>query len=326
VIDLVTGASGFIGSALARRLVAEGRTVRALVRASSRHDLIGPVEDRLQLHAGDVTDPSSLVDAFEGVGRVFHCAGRIGYGGRREGRRLFAVNVGGTANVLDAAERGGARRVVLVSSVAAIGRPAGPERPVDENAEWTDSRMDSAYGRSKYLAELEGQRAVAEGLDVVIVNPSLVFGPGRPDETTMRIVELVRRGRARAYPAGGTNVVDVEDVVTGILAAMDRGQTGRRYILGSENLTWKEIFDILADAFGRPRPRFRVPPAALAAAGALSELASLLGTPRVGLSRESARIASGTVRFDDSRARTELAWSPRPFAETAAHLASTHPG
>jgi len=223
----------------------------------------------------------------------------------------------GTANVVDAAIRVGIGRLVHVSSISATGRSADSGSPVTEETPWTEARGVGAYAWSKRLAELEVHRSVAQGLDAVIVNPSLVFGVGRTSENTMRIVELVRRGLARAYPAGSTNVVDVEDVVTGMLAAADRGVTGRRYILGGENLTWRQILDTLADAMGRSRARFRLPPVVMSLAGAASEL-----LPNTGLALESARTTARHVMYDTTRARTELSWTPRPFEQTARRIAS----
>lgn len=322
MIDLVTGASGFIGSALVSRLVEQRRNVRILVRPASRRDLLGPADRPMDIRIGDVTDPESLAGAFDGVERVYHCAGRIGNGGRREERLFYEINVLGTANVMNEALRSDVRRVIHVSSVAATGRSDDPSSPVDETSPWNDSRSVPAYSRSKYLGELEAQRAVAEGLDVVIVNPSLVFGPGRTGENTTRIAELVQRGSMRAYPAGATNVVDVEDVVTGILLAAERGGTGRRYILGGENLAWREILDALADAMNRPRPRYRLAPWLLVGTGAMMDLlpSGLGGMSR--LTRDSARTASRRTVYDTGRARAELGWHPRPFSETAARLAS----
>ena len=317
MIDLVTGASGFIGSTLVRRLVSEGRTVRVLLRPGSRRDLLGRSDDAIHVVHGDVTDAESLERALDGVHRVFHCAGRVGFGGAREASRLYLVNVTGTANVVDTAIRAGIGRLVHVSSISATGRSADSGAPVTEETPWTETRDVGAYARSKRLAELEVHRAVAEGLDAVIVNPSLVFGVGRTGENTMRIVELVQRGLARAYPAGATNVVDVEDVVDGMLLAAARGTAGRRFILGGENLTWRRILDTLADALGQRRPRFRIPPVVLGLAGAISEL-----IPNADLARESARTACAHIEYDSSRAREELGWTPRTFEETARRIAS----
>lgn len=322
---LVTGATGLLGSVLVRQLVEGGEAVRILRRPHSALDLLDAVADRVEHALGDVTDPDSVADAMQGVGVVYHAAGYVGFGGARDATRLHEVNVVGTAHVVDAALQAGVGRLVHVSSVAALGRPLPPPPLLDETAEWTPSPLNSAYARSKHAAELEVQRAVAEGLDAVLVNPALIFGPGRPGENTMTIVERARRGR-RLAPRGGTCVVDVEDVAAGARAAMARGTTGERYILGGENLTWTEILGTLAEAFGVRPPAHTVPPALAVAAGTLAETAArLIGRPPL-LTRETARLSGQVYRYDSRKAREALGWTARPFRETAQRIAAALAG
>ena len=317
---LVTGATGFLGSVLVSQLLDEGETVRILRRASSKLDLLGDSADRVEHAVGDVTDFASVQAAMRGVDFVYHTAAFVGFGGK-DAERLQAVNVGGTANVVDAALEAGARRLVFTSSQAALGRPLTPAGVIDETRAWNPSKMDTAYARSKHAAELEVHRAVAEGLDAVIVNPAVIFGPGRSGENTTEIVEKVRSGHVPAAPAGGTSVVDVEDVAAGHRAAMARGATGERYFLGSENLRWKTIFDTLAEAFGVPGPRIVLPPPLALVAGTASELAGAVTRSRPALTRETARISSRFFRYDNAKAREELGVTFRPFRATAERLA-----
>src|SRR5690606_4402136 len=205
---LVTGATGFLGATLVRRLVAEGAPVRILRRSSSALDLLGDAAGAVAHFEGDVTDWASVRAAVEGARQVYHAAAFVGFGGRKDREALMAVNVGGTANVVDAAREAGVERLVHVSSIAALGRTPPPGGILDETAEWRPSKANTAYAVSKHLAEREAQRAVAEGLDAVTVNPALIFGPGRPGDNTMRIAEKLRDGRLPAVPAGGTCVVD----------------------------------------------------------------------------------------------------------------------
>ncbi|MCH8961424.1 MAG: SDR family NAD(P)-dependent oxidoreductase [Bacteroidetes bacterium] len=249
---LVTGATGFIGSELTRQLLQEGVRVRILRRATSRLDLLGEAAQHVEHVLGDVTDPPSLCEAMADVGQVYHVAAYVGLGGRRDHARLHRVNVGGTAHVVNAALEAGVERLVHTSSIAALGRP---ERPIDETTEWHASSANTAYAVSKHEAELEVYRGIAEGLDAVIVNPSLVFGVGRPGENTRLIAERIRDGKIPATPGGGTNVVDVEDVAAGHRQAMRHGKTGERYLLGGENISWKTIFGTLAEALGVAPPR-----------------------------------------------------------------------
>ena len=321
-MTLVTGATGFLGSVLARQLLEEGETVRILRRPSSTLDLLGPSANEVEHAVGDVADFASVRAAMRGVERVYHTAAFVGFGGAKDAERLRAINVGGTANVVDAALEEGVRRLVLTSSQAALGRPPTPTGVIDETRAWNPSKMDTAYARSKHDAELEVHRGIAEGLDAVIVNPAVIFGPGRSGENTMEIVEKVKHGRVPAAPAGGTSVVDVEDVAAGHRAAMARGETGERYFLGAEDLRWKTIFDTLADAFGVAGPRIVLPPPLALAAGSVSEAVAVLTRSRPTLTRETARISSRFFRYDNRKAQRELGVTFRPFRATAGRLAA----
>ena len=322
MLYLVTGASGLVGSNLVTRLVTDGREVRGFVRPGSRLDLLAGIRDRVQLFEGDLLDAGAVAEAMEGVTHVFHCAAYVGFPGIRGAEAMHRVNVVGTAHVVNAALRAGVRRLVHTSSVAALGRPEREAGCLDESAVWSSSRYNTVYGRSKYLAELEVARGVAEGLDAVIVNPSLVFGRALPGENTWAIVERVRAGRLPGYPAGGTNVVDVEDLVQGHLLAMDKGICGERYILAGEFLPWKDILTTLAAASSVAPPARRLAPALLSAAGFLSEWASRLFRFNPRMTRESARVSSRSTCFDSKRAVFELGWTHRSFQETAARLAA----
>ncbi|HYE58415.1 MAG TPA: NAD-dependent epimerase/dehydratase family protein, partial [Rhodothermales bacterium] len=211
--------------------------------------------------------------------------------------------------------------LVHTSSMAAFGRPADTSVVLDETAEWSPSRLNGPYAESKHRAELEVHRGIAEGLDAVIVNPSLVFGVGRAGENTVRIVELVRDRRLPVAPTGGTNVVDVRDVAEGHVRAMARGHTGERYFLGSQNLPWTEILGLLAGAFGVPPPRRTVGPRVANLLGLLMEARGKLTGRRPSLTRERARQTSAFYRYRNDKAIRELGMTFRPFRETAQMLA-----
>ena len=320
---LVTGATGFLGSVLVRQLLAEDASVRILRRATSALDLLGDAADHVEHAIGDITDAASVDEAMRGVDAVYHTAAFVGFGGASDADQLHAVNVVGTANVVDAALAEGVGRLVQTSSQAAFGRPEKAIGVIDETSVWVPSKVNTAYARSKHQGELEVHRGIAEGLDAVIVNPATIFGPGRPGENTMEIVDKVRNGSMPAAPAGGTNVVDVEDVAAGHRAAMARGATGERYFLGSENLRWKAIFDTLADAFGVRGPRIVLPPTLALLAGSLSEVAGTVTRSRPALTRETARISGQFYRYDNTKAQEELGVTFRPFRATAERIAET---
>lgn len=318
---LVTGATGLVGAELVRRLCADGHQVRILRRSSSSLDLLGASTESVEHAIGDITDYESVEAAMQGVSHVYHAAAYLGFAGRRDWQRLYAVNVQGTAHVVDAARLAGVKRVVHTSSHAAFGRTAQVERVIDERTLWSTSLYNSPYAASKYQAELEVHRAIAEGLDAVIVNPSLIFGRGAKGHVTREMVERVRDRAIPFVPVGGANVVDVRDVAQGHVAAMWHGTCGERYFLGSENLYWKDVFRILADAFDMmPPTRMISPGAALWGARVAESIARVTGgKPR--LTRTSARNASMFYTYANIKAREVLGISFRPFTETAQYLA-----
>lgn len=319
---LVTGATGFVGSEVVRQLVSQGADVRILRRAASSLDLLGDVAHRLEQVIGDVAQAETVWKAMDGVTHVYHMAAHIGFGGESEREELYRINVEGTKNVVDAAKDAGVKRLVYTSSMAAFGRPERVPDVLNETAVWSESRFNTLYAHSKHLGELEVQRGVAEGLDAVIVNPAQIFGVGRKGENTQKIVEEVRDQKLPGMPAGGTNVVDVRDVAAGHILAMERGRTGQRYFLGSENISWRDIIVTLAKAFDVEPPRFVVPPTlAMVLAYAFVTLSKVTGG-RPLLTPETARSSSRFYRYSNRRAVEELGCSFRPFGETAQHIAN----
>ncbi len=320
---LVTGATGFVGSKLVARLVESGKSVRILRRQSSSLDLLGSYGPRVEHVIGDITDRASLDVAFKDVSFVYHVAASVGDDPRTTKQALLNANVRGTAQVVDAAVHASVTRLIHTSSMAAFGRGFENNDPIDESADWEASSANSDYAESKHLAELEIHRGIAEGLNAVIVNPSLIFGVGRESENTRRIIESVRRKGVPAIPSGSTNVVDVEDVVEGHMRAMEDGVLGDRYFLGSENLSWKEIIVTIANAFNVEPPK-RVVSARMAHALAIvSELAAKLPGVSPLLTRERARYTSSTYRYNNQKSRRDLGIAFRPFSETMRRIAST---
>lgn len=318
---LVTGATGLLGSVLTRQLVEADADVRIFRRTTSLLDLLGDTSDRVEHAIGDVRDARSVARAMDGIQHVYHTAAKIGFASG-DRAALRAVNVGGTANVVNAALATGVERVVHTSSMAAFGRPARPDGTVDEDTAWESGADRSDYAQSKYDAELEVHRGIAEGLDAVLVNPSLIFGVGRSGDNTRRIVDAVRDGWAKAAPPGCTNVVDVEDVAEAHRRALHCGATGRRYFVGSETLSWMEILRTLADAFGIDPPTRTVPPALLKSGAVLSEALAFVTRTDPLLSRRLAQTALRQHTYSNRRAVEELGCSFRPFADTVQRIAA----
>lgn len=319
---LVTGATGMVGSELTRQLLDEGAHVRILRRETSSFSLLGDVSDHVEHAIGDVRDFESVLRAMDGIGHVYHTAGFLGFGGKSDLPLLRAINVEGTANVADAALEAGVLRLVQTSSMAAFGRTDRPGEIIDEKTTWTASKQNSLYAESKYQAELEVHRAIAEGLDAVIVNPALIFGMGKPGENTREIVEKVKSGRFPGIPAGGTNVVDVRDVAVGHRLAMLEGRTGERYFLGSENLSWRTILQTIAAALGVDPPSREVPPGPAMAVAVLMETIAKITRTQPLITRETVRTANRTYLYSNARAIDELGCTFRKFSETATYLAA----
>jgi dihydroflavonol-4-reductase len=304
---LVTGATGFVGSHVARALVERGDAVRVTVRARSPKE---PLEglDAERVNLPDVTDRRALRHALKGVERVFHVAGTTNL--RLDAAEARRVNAEGTRVVLEEALRADVERVVYTSSVAAIG-PAPPHSALDERAPYP-VHLGLSYPDSKRAAELEALRVGAHGLPVVIVNPAHVFGPGDWGPSSTDVVRRFLLRRIPAYVGGAINIVDVRDVAAGHLLADERGEPGERYILGNRNYTWDRLFAELAHVSGVDPPAVRIPyPVALA----LAESGTLLpGRPPV--TPAEVRAAARWWTYRSNRARRELGWSVRSHEET----------
>ncbi len=304
---LVTGATGFIGSSLCRALIRDGHSVRAFHRHASP---LTALEGLAVEHClGDILDPASLAPAMEGVEAIFHCAAMMGPW--RNAAQSQASHVVGTHNVLQAARQAGVRRVVYTSSVAALGvpEPGGAGNTLlNESHPWNAAPTLWPYGYAKHLAEQEVLAAVHDGLDAVIVNPALVFGAGDVHRGRKSVIGQVARGRIPVSVAGGLNVVHIDDVVAGHLAALRLGRAGERYILGGENLSITRMLAIAADVTGRRPPRITLPGAPVRS---LAALVNLLSRPlNLPLTGDLLRLAGLYFYYDLEKSHRELRLPP----------------
>jgi dihydroflavonol-4-reductase len=312
-LALVTGASGFVGSAVARRLLAAGFTVRTLLRPSSdRRNLDGlPVAIR----EGSLEDAASLAAALHGCTHLFHVAAdyRLWV---RDPAPMFRANVDGTRELMERALEAGVSRIVYTSSVATLGLHSDG-RPADETTPSSYDDMVGPYKQSKFRAEMEVRRLCAERrLPAIIVNPSTPVGPRdiKPTPTGRMIVEAAS-GKMPAFVDTGLNLVHVDDVAEGHILAAKEGRPGERYILGGENLSLAQILAEIAVLTGRPAPHIRLPiaavvPVALAAEG----IARLTGRePFVTL--DGLRMARKKMYFSSAKAEHELGYRPRPVRD-----------
>lgn len=307
---LITGATGFIGLHLARALAKRGDELRILARRSSSLAALEGIE--LERVTGDVTDRRQVRRAMKGVERVFHVAGRTSLRAR-DRKRVFEVNLGGARTVFEEALRAEVERLVHTSSVGAIG-VAGPRRTADEETPFEIGHHGIAYVNSKHEAELEALRLCAQGLPVVIVNPSFALGPDDPKGTSMRLVRRFLLRQIPAYVDGGLNIVDVRDVARGHLLADRKGRVGERYILAGRNFTLDRLFADMARISGVEPPPVKLP-VRLALAGA--EGARLAHLP-VGVAPDEVRSAGLWWTYSHAKARKQLGFRPRPHEETLA--------
>ena len=305
---LITGATGFIGSHLARALSARGDDLRVLARRSS--DLAPLAGLDYERFTGDVTDRRAVRRAIDGAERVFHVAGRTSLRAR-DREAVFDTNLRGARTVFEEALEAGVERIVHTSTVGAIG-VAKPRGTADETTPFEIGDLGDAYVNSKHEAELEAFRLAAHGLPVVIVNPTFVLGPDDPTGTSMGLVRRFLQRRIPAYVDGGLNIVDVRDIAQGHLLADENGEVGERYILGGRNFTFDRLFADLSRISGVAPPPLKLP-AQIAARGA--ELARRLRLP-VPVDPEEVRSAAQWWTYRNTKAKRELGFAPRPHEET----------
>ncbi len=313
-MTLVTGATGFVGGHVSRVLVDAGHDVRALARSASDTTALEGLS--VEVVHGDVTDPSSVARAVEGCQAVFHAAALNAFW-HRDRRAFHRTNVEGTRNVLAAALDAGVDRVVHTSTWAVIGRPAAGGL-ADETTVAAPRDLRGPYRHTKHLAELEVHTFLGRGLDVVVVNPTVVVGPGDAKPTpTGRMVRDYLVGRMPAFVEAHLNFVDVEDVARGHLLAWEKGRSGERYILGNRNMTLQQMLEVLARVLGRRPPRWKLPRWLMQAAAYADEFVEgrLLGRePRIPL--EGLLHAQGHRAVDCSKAVRELGF-PQSSVEDA---------
>ena len=306
---LVTGATGFVGAAVARALLREQWQVRVLARRGSDRRNLRSLD--VEVSEGDLTDMDSLQRAAQGCDGLFHVAADYRLGAR-DPAELYRANVEGTRNVLSAAHRAGVRRMVYTSSVATIGIPADGT-PGDEQSANSLDNMIGHYKRSKYLAEEVVREAAQGGISVVIVSPSTPVGPGdvKPTPTGLLVLDAAA-GRMPAYVDTGLNIVHVDDVAAGHLLAYERGRPGERYILGGQDMSLREILEVIARLEGRTPPRVRLPYGVVLPIAYLAEGFARLSGRSGRITLEGVRMSRKKMFFSSAKAVRELGYRWRP--------------
>jgi dihydroflavonol-4-reductase len=306
MLAFVTGATGFVGSHVARVLAEQGADLRLLVRSSS--DLRNIEDLKAERVIGDLRDPASLKKAVSGCDAVFHVAAdyRLWV---RDPDEMYRSNVDGTRAVLEAARESGVRRVVYTSSVATMGFTSNGHL-ADEDSPVSLANMIGTYKRSKFMAEQVAVEAARSGMDVVVVNPTTPVGERdiKPTPTGRIVVDFLKK-KFPAYVDTGLNLVDVTECARGHLAALEKGKSGERYILGGENLTLKQILDKLAAITGLPSPRIRVPYAVALATGVVDQLVTgyiRKREPRATI--DAVRMGRKKMFVSSGKAERDLGW------------------
>jgi dihydroflavonol-4-reductase len=310
MLAFLTGATGFVGSHVARALANQGANLRLLVRANSNTKNIDDV--KADLVTGDLRDPASLEKGIAGCEVVFHVAAdyRLWV---RDPEEMYRANVEGTRAILEAARKNRVRRVVYTSSVATMGFTSNGQ-PADENSPVSLGNMIGPYKRSKFMAEQVAIEAARAGQDVVIVNPSTPVGERdiKPTPTGRIVVDFLKK-KFPAYVDTGLNLVDVKECAQGHFAALEKGRSGERYILGGENLTLKQILDKLAAITGLPSPTIRVPYVLALATGVVDEIVTgrIRGRePRATI--DAVRMGRKKMFVSSAKAERELGWKRVP--------------
>ena len=312
---LVTGASGFVGSAVARALLARGEPVRVLVRASSPRTNLEGLD--AEVVTGDLLDAASLVPAFEGVRRAYHVAADYRLWAR-DPEEIVRHNREGTSNVMRAALAAGVERIVYCSSVATLSlHGLTPGQASDETRPLTPETAIGAYKRSKVVAERLVEAMVRdEGLPAVIVNPSTPIGPRDVKPTpTGRIIVEAATGKMPAFVDTGLNIAHVDDIAAGHLLAMDRGRIGERYVLGGQDVELRDLLAEIARLSGRKPPTVALPRGPLFPLAAAAEAVARVTGKEPFVTRDALKMAAYKMFFSSAKAQAELGYTARPWRE-----------
>ncbi len=291
----VTGASGLVGSHLIQSLLSKGKKVRALYRQAVP---VFPGSEQCDWVKGDILDPIGLNEALEGVDYVYHCAAIVSFA-PGDAAKMLHSNVEGTANVVNACLTQKVKKLIFVSSVAALGRIRETEA-IDESMHWTPETSNSVYGQSKYLAELEVWRAMEEGLPMAIVNPVIILGAGDWNNGSSGIFKSAYN-EFPWYTGGMSGFVDVLDVVDAMQILMDSNITGQRYVLSADNLAYRSLFNSIATAFNKRLPYKKVTPLLAGIVWRLEAIKGFFTGKAPLLTKETAATAQATVRFNNQK-------------------------
>lgn len=309
---LVTGATGLLGFHLVQHLQATRKEeqLRVLVRKQEHADFFSSLQ--IEAVLGDILDVDSLTEAFQKVDYVFHCAAVVSFSPKDE-RNMLHVNVTGTANIVNACIQYGVKKLCHVSSVAALG--PGKKGVVDETCMWEEGADSSYYGYTKHLSELEAWRGHAEGLEVVIVNPSVILGPVKDwDQSSMKLFKYVKDGNSY-YTAGRNNMVDVRDVVHIMNSLMFSDISGERFIVAGDAIPYKILFETIAQGLGVPAPHKKASPWMITLMWRIEQIKTIFGyTPLI--TKETIKVAKRQHQYTSEKIQQKLGVTFYPLKET----------
>ena len=311
---LVTGGAGLLGSELIRQLLSQGKKVRAIYNKSLLPDYNSELLEQFQCNILDVV---GLEIALQGVQEVYHCAAMVSFAPSSK-RDLFSINIEGTANVVNAALAAGIKKMVHVSSVAALGRIREGE-PITENMNWTEETSNSVYGQSKYLGELEVWRGIGEGLNAVIVNPVIILGCADWKSGSSQIFKSVY-DEFPWYTEGVSGFVDTGDVAKAMIALMQSDISNERFIISAENRTYRQVFNWIADGFGKKRPHKKVTPLLAKIVWRLEAIKSMFSHKNPLVTKETATTALAEVTYNNEKLLNFLPDFKYTSIESAIHI------
>jgi len=309
---LITGITGLFGSQLARSFSKVGH-IHGLKRKTSSSDLLKDIDFEIQWHDGDILDPESIATALKGIDLVIHAAGFVSFD-PNEKDDLYSINVNGTANLVNTMLAEGVHNLIHVSSVAAIGRSSEVLR-INEKHKWTDSSLNTDYAISKYWGELEAWRGEQEGLNLIVVNPSVLLAKSDGGRSSTFIYNYLKDGRT-FYPKGDLNYIDIRDAADMVLKIFEKGQWGERFILNRESLAYSEFFEVMGEVFELTPPKREISDWLLKWVIFFQNLLYRLKLTKAALNRQTAMIAQQKIFFDNKKVVKLLNYEFRSLRET----------
>ncbi len=319
----ITGATGLLGSYLTKGFLDKGYAVKALKRPHSKMDFLGEYASKIHWIEGDISDLVILDKAIEANDLVIHSAAVVSFDSADKDL-MMKTNVEGTANVVNVCLGKKIKKFIHISSVAALGKKKGQTR-VSEESRWEDSDWNTNYAQSKYLSELEVWRGIYEGLPAVIFNPSLIFGAGKWQQTSLKVFDYIAKG-GKMYPTGTANVVDVRDIFKAVWYVAESDIVAERFILNGHTLSYKELFEKIAKLMNKKPPFLKVSPLLAEIAWRVSSLVALFTFRRPFISKETARNSQRNIIYENEKIRKLIPdFNFTPLQETLEWVVKSKP-